>query len=624
MSMSTLAILLALVAAALAGIVGNIAASTLERHLNSSSDRFRFLNRKQKLLIFFGLFVILSLPSIYIQAKYQSLSSDTTNLPVTPNPIPVAQENEILVVLAEFKNDSHFKYDIAGSVKLALDEGLQQCAKFNSSDTKIRLERSNQAFNRTQAEDARELGKRYGAMMVIWGYYDDGGFFPSFTVVPTRTLNIGGMSLPVTAPTSPSPNLDTLANPSKNLGFYAHHDIPETMAFLTKVTIGQILFLRGEGCVAQSYIQSAIRASEKIDINSIRKELELAYQLKAWDDSWAVRIQGGAYGWIETARDYTRLIELNPISLYYCGRGVALEQLGKHEDAIADFTKCFELMAQGDMNEQPPALGFYETINEAYAYQLRGRAYLATGRPQEAIKDLNRSVELGSDDLEIFLFRGEAYQDIADNERAIQDFEHVITSTPVAGDNVLAEAYGNRGSIFAQQGKNSLALADYDKAIELDPTMGGLFFNRAQLYFEAGDYDRAMADYSKSIEIRPDHARSYHMRGQCFSFKQQLDAAIADYSKAIEIDPTVAVFYYDRAVDYLAKKEYIAAIADCTESIKLDPLYFRTYSLRGQAYLLKGENKNAIADFKKLLEFKLDSKSREYFENQIKLLEAKQ
>lgn len=621
--MSKIAILLALVAAALAGIVGNIAASILEKHLNSSNSRFRFFSRRLKLLVSLALFLLLSAPAIYLQVEFQSVTSDTTFPVPTPNSIPIAQENEILVVLAEFKNESHLHYDIEASVKLAIDEGLQQCAQFAFSDTKIRFERSNQTFERTQIEDVRNFGRNYLATIVIWGYYDDAGIFPFFTIIPTEILNIGGALMPIGERASPSPDLDNLTSPANNVGFYVHRDIPKIMTFLTELTLGQVLSLRGDDCIAQSYVDAAINTASGIDDNTIKRDLEIAYVLKTSDIFIGKRILGQNQDWYEEAMIvYTKLIELNPTAEYYYGRGVLNEEYGRHEDAIADLTKCFELMSEPEAPYSPPSKVFYIGVNEAYARHLRGKAYLETGKAKEALVDLNRSISMYSEDTVVYVLRGYAYQDLGDFDKAIQDFTHVIETGSI-NTSFVADAYGNRGLSYASQGKTDLAMADYDRAIELDNSIGGLYYNRAQLFFGEGNFDKAIDDYSMSIFIRPNHARSYHMRGQCYSSKQQLDAAIADYTMAIEIDPTVATFFYDRALDYLARAEYDEAITDCTKAIELAPSYSQSYLVCAQANVLSGNNQDAINDYKKLLEFETDQKLRDNVESQIESLVVK-
>lgn len=55
-------------------------------------------------------------------------------------------------------------------------------------------------------------------------------------------------------------------------------------------------------------------------------------------------------------------------------------------------------------------------------------------------------------------------------------------------------------------GEYGKAIAEYDKAIDLEPRYALARFNRAYAYGETGEYDKAIADYSKAIELDPSDA----------------------------------------------------------------------------------------------------------------------
>jgi tetratricopeptide (TPR) repeat protein len=60
-----------------------------------------------------------------------------------------------------------------------------------------------------------------------------------------------------------------------------------------------------------------------------------------------------------------------------------------------------------------------------------------------------------------------------------------------------------RGNHYALRGEADLAIADYDRAIMLDPNRAVAFFNRAGALAASGQIDRALADYDRAIEHDP-------------------------------------------------------------------------------------------------------------------------
>ena len=63
-------------------------------------------------------------------------------------------------------------------------------------------------------------------------------------------------------------------------------------------------------------------------------------------------------------------------------------------------------------------------------------------------------------------------------------------------------------------GRYDQALADLDRAIELDPAEAWAIAARGQAYLALGRYDLALADLDRAIELDPDDAETVGNRGQ--------------------------------------------------------------------------------------------------------------
>jgi len=61
--------------------------------------------------------------------------------------------------------------------------------------------------------------------------------------------------------------------------------------------------------------------------------------------------------------------------------------------------------------------------------------------------------------------------------------------------------------------------------------------NRGNAYTKKHLYDQAIADYSKAIEIDPELAIAYGNRGLSYARKRLEDGAIRDFTKVIELSP---------------------------------------------------------------------------------------
>ncbi|MDR2491690.1 MAG: zinc-ribbon domain-containing protein, partial [Spirochaetaceae bacterium] len=63
---------------------------------------------------------------------------------------------------------------------------------------------------------------------------------------------------------------------------------------------------------------------------------------------------------------------------------------------------------------------------------------------------------------------------------------------------------------------------------------------RAKEYAKKRDYDKAIAEYTKAIELDPDNVAAYVRRGEAYYCRDDDgddNRAIADYTRAIKLDP---------------------------------------------------------------------------------------
>jgi tetratricopeptide (TPR) repeat protein len=102
--------------------------------------------------------------------------------------------------------------------------------------------------------------------------------------------------------------------------------------------------------------------------------------------------------------------------------------------------------------------------------------------------------------------------------------------------------------------------------------MPSAYYNRGLAYYNQQKYAQAIADYNKAIELDPNDADAYYNRGIAYADQQEYAQAIADYNKAIELDPKYAYAYYNRGIAYYNQQKYAQAIADFNKTLLLlDP-----------------------------------------------------
>ena len=98
-----------------------------------------------------------------------------------------------------------------------------------------------------------------------------------------------------------------------------------------------------------------------------------------------------------------------------------------------------------------------------------------------------------------------------------------------------AEAYWEHGCAYSEGGDYDRAIADYTKAMQLDPKYRNAYIHRANAYSKKGNPGQAVADYSKAIALDPEYYLPYIYRGLAYANKGNLDLAVADSNKAVEL-----------------------------------------------------------------------------------------
>jgi tetratricopeptide (TPR) repeat protein len=124
-------------------------------------------------------------------------------------------------------------------------------------------------------------------------------------------------------------------------------------------------------------------------------------------------------------------------------------------------------------------------------------------------------------------------------------------------------AYSDRASLYLDKGYFNLALADYNKMIELWPGSHDAYRQRAEANRRMGRYGPAIDDLGNSIRLG---GKNHHDRGLLYRLTGAYERAVEDFSRVIEQDPESAEEYANRGTTWIlagrndmAKTDFIFA-----------------------------------------------------------------
>lgn len=442
---------------------------------------------------------------------------------------PTATPEEQLIILADFKQAGTKTYDTTRRIRASLDAELKKAGILN-----IRIVELHSAIN--NLEEARDLGRRHQAVFVIWGWYDDNGITPNFTI--TRETP---------KPIVKAEFRETIAEPARDFAMYISQGLPAQMSYFATFTLGQLYYSA----------KQFDKALESFDVALANLEQNQRIQGIPFPEGTArlYYCRGYIQQVVKSQTDqaiveYNKAIELDPkyVTAYY-NRGIAYFTEGKIEQAISEFTNALQI--------DPMYVG---------AYYNRGFAYSEMGNLEQAIADFSQAIVVEPNDPIAYIGRGNFYADKSDWEHALKDY-----NTAIDLDRKSILAYVGRGNVYASNNNHNQAIDEYTKAIDLDPKLSTAYVGRGNIHVSKGNQEQALSDYSKAIEFNPLYAPAYVGRGNIYIAKNDLGQAIIEFSKAIELNPRDAGAYYNRGIAYMGKGDQKQAVTDYMTYLKLAP-----------------------------------------------------
>jgi serine/threonine protein kinase/Flp pilus assembly protein TadD len=168
----------------------------------------------------------------------------------------------------------------------------------------------------------------------------------------------------------------------------------------------------------------------------------------------------------------------------------------------------------------------------AWEHYALGRWFLREGEPVQAAECFNRAVELSPKDFWPWFGKGLCAYRRRLAEEAITAFTVCVALAPDC-----AACYYNRALALMARGDSALALRDYDRALQLDPTLAGAALNRGALHLQELRFSEAEADFRLAESLGANQAAVQFNLALVHQARQEPDAALACVDRALEVEP---------------------------------------------------------------------------------------
>jgi len=208
----------------------------------------------------------------------------------------------------------------------------------------------------------------------------------------------------------------------------------------------------------------------------------------------------------------------------------------------------------------------------------------------------------------IWYFRGlSIYRDARDNsqsyrerrfEEAVANFDRALRIDPDKYKAWLYRCYALRSL-----GRYDDAMSSYDRAAEINPSCLGSS-EYPSFVTNHGWHEKAIVSYDKALKIKPDDHNIWRNRGDALCELGRYEEAIASYDRALEIKPDSRRNWGGRGFALYALRRYEEAVASYDRELEIKARNYIADTLYGRGIALHalGREKEAIASCRRGLE----------------------
>ncbi|MEY2528941.1 MAG: hypothetical protein QOJ05_1031 [Verrucomicrobiota bacterium] len=210
---------------------------------------------------------------------------------------------------------------------------------------------------------------------------------------------------------------------------------------------------------------------------------------------------------------------------------------------------------------------------EAYEFYLKGRFFWN----KRTSADLPKSVEYY-------------------NQAIAKDPNYALAYSGLADAYVLYPDYGVGASAEFYAKTREMAL----KALSLEPTLGAPHAALGAIYaaFDR-DFEKAIAEFDRAIELDPNYATAHQWKTTPLTAMGEFDRAIVESKKAIALDPLSLIANSDLAFNYINAHRFDEAAAQCRKTLEIDPNFHVVRGYLGIALQFQGRLAEALPEFRK-------------------------
>lgn len=328
-----------------------------------------------------------------------------------------------------------------------------------------------------------------------------------------------------------------------------------------RLQFARVAIETGDFALAQTQLSSletsdpeSLRLIEEIEKGELRRRQAensnrgLTLLHKAQELIYRRRRQSEVIEWVEEA---LQVSERSEAALLAAAK--IYDELDRSEDARAILEECVE-------NHGPcyEALFFLHRLEVAHDSP---GAFRFTPALQRLIEDAKKREE----ENEFTLFSKAIHaMENGDHDLALETYNLIEREHT----SEFPWVYNGRGYIHFKQGRFDDALADYTRALDLEPSFAQAMHNRAFTRSAKGDFEGALEDFEETLSLEGESASLLNNRGGVYLSIGQEEKALRDFERSLELSEDLPGAWFNRGFLRLCGGQREDAMSDFREAAR--------------------------------------------------------
>ena len=328
---------------------------------------------------------------------------------------------------------------------------------------------------------------------------------------------------------------------------------------LLSLLIGAFLFIGADGCSSDPNVEGAKLDLRNQNYNRALQNLETALE-KDPANSEALELKGRvlsqkAFAIMDQAEHIDLIHQM--VDAFTAAKNIdpLLDETVTNSMRFAyasEFTRGIQAFNRGrnDGSEFVVAARYFHTAGDIFpdssgAFVNEAYAYMNANQPEDAIAPFEMALETGDTEPDTYRFLAGLYQTYDRVDDGIALLEDAASQFPENADvqTELLNAYQASGQI-------DKALESYKTAVEREPDNKLFRFNYGTLLTQIEDYPAAVAQLEKAIELDPDYSNAYYNLGAAY-----INMAVDVNDQVRSLDEALSAERGDLSRDQISERE---------------------------------------------------------------------